>query len=150
MTGRHPNTKPAAFARRRWRGLRLSLVLMVGTMGVNGSPAGAMGAPSPVECTAQGAELFQPALADDEACAAFAAALDALLAQAGPGPAAREGIAVALRFTRTGVACADVSRDGEALFDASVATMDRPMEPAMIERLAAQVARLLLEGGVHG
>lgn len=150
MTGIASRTMAATPSRRRWSATCLSLVLMVGIMAIHGSPAGAMGAPSPVECTAEGAELFQPALSDDEACAAFAAALDALLAQAGPGPAAREGVAVALRFTRTGVARADVSRDGEALFDASVATMDRPMEPVMIERLARQVADLLLDGSAHG
>ncbi len=35
MTGRHPNTKPAAFARPRWRELRLSQVSMVDDGGID-------------------------------------------------------------------------------------------------------------------
>ncbi|MCB2067089.1 MAG: hypothetical protein KDE15_10680 [Erythrobacter sp.] len=104
-------------------------------------------APQLPACQATGSEYLAPALDNAAACARFLAALDAALADLGSSPAARAGLSVALTFSRNGFGRADLSRDGgaESLGRMGVASMDRPLDTAAIDRLAAVVARSLVQ-----
>lgn len=100
-------------------------------------------------CTAEGTGLLSPAMDSAAACARFSASLDTAVAQGGGSPQASKGLAVKLSFRRPGIATALVSMTDPGAtpreFDANVAVSDRPLAPQDIERLAADVARRLLD-----
>ncbi|WAT17998.1 hypothetical protein OZN62_00010 [Aurantiacibacter sp. MUD11] len=105
----------------------------------------AAGHPSPPACTATGAEVLTPPMSDVAACDAFVLALDEALAEQGDVDV--PAITVDLRFSANGVARAEVRHVGEAntWFDANVAMMDRPLDRAAIDRLAAYVVQRIRE-----
>lgn len=91
-----------------------------------------------LECFVQGSKLLTPSVAVEEICAHIAARI----AKVQHGP-----IRVAVRFTRAGVASAQVTRTiagrPENLPDVSIATSDRAMSMQTVETLADEIAQML-------
>ena len=98
-----------------------------------------------MQCTAQGTQNLQPAMSPEAACEDFAAALEAAMQQGGRSPETFQSLTAALSFSSAGIARVEMRQSGQSapMFDANVARTDRPLDHAVIERLAMQVAQRL-------
>lgn len=118
------------------------LAVALGMVAVGCAAQAAEGETMPFTCTAEGTELLAPGFTEAAACNQFAASLERVQGQLAGYSETPQNVEVLLRFTRNGVARAEVRRKGESdlLFDASYARSDRPLDPTAIDRLAHRVA----------
>ena len=92
------------------------------------------------ECNVQGNMLLVPPVAAKDVCAQIAARTAHVRAHAGP-------VRIAVRFTRAGVASAQITRvvadRAERVPDVSIATSDTAMTMQTVEMLADEIAEML-------